>query len=756
MNAGYVRLSRDDDKRNYVSIENQKLIINQYAAEQGMVIDRFYEDDGVSGYIFDRPGFNQLMEDLDRDIDTVFVKDFSRLGRHNAKVLLLLDDFQERGKHLIVIDDNYDSRDTNDDTIGIKTWFNERYVKDTSKKIKRAIDARQKKGTLKTTPPFGYKRNEKDKSVLEIIDTEAEYIKMIYDLYINGHGYRKIANYLTSQNIPTPSMIRHVHELEEGHISKRNIAAAWTDGMVKDLLDNDFYTGTLRLKKRARSTVHGKDKRVPKDEQYIFENNHPAIIDKATFELVQDIKEKRNRNNYRGSHATLNSPFSEPSDNTNKKIDSNKTSQYNTDSQKNKLIFQNHSERWQSTSLSNPFGSCLFCKDCGKRLTPISRETTCGKRKYYICTTYNTKGRRFCPKAHLIEENDLMEDVLTYVKLCRNALCEVIETYDMKDFEADKKSVEEQREALQAAINEKKAQLKILFKQKIQDLASVRENNSISANNNSDSTIVGEKNHPDKISREEALINETYDSLQNDLLANIHGLEMQLTELKDTNIETPVVKDKLKNALDVVDKITAGGTLDRRDIELLIERIEVDENGLPEITLKYGLSGLISYNPADEMNRRENAIIVTVMKLIIEDTRGYTSAKYLSEHLTTLDIKKTKKSVLPYIALAKDLGILQDADNPLKPYDIVKSKKEIEDIMENFIPLISPEHPVQSSNNKNKGSTESINIDTADDKTTENITGDFRTTLLQMSSAEFSSHYLHSIMSNGRYARNGI
>ena len=74
MNAGYVRLSRDDDKRNYVSIENQKLIINQYAADHGVVIDRWYEDDGISGYIFDRPGFQQMMADLDKDIDTVYVK----------------------------------------------------------------------------------------------------------------------------------------------------------------------------------------------------------------------------------------------------------------------------------------------------------------------------------------------------------------------------------------------------------------------------------------------------------------------------------------------------------------------------------------------------------------------------------------------------------------------------------------------------------------------------------------------------------
>ena len=624
MNAGYVRLSRDDDHKNYVSIENQKLIINQYAADHGAVIDRWYEDDGISGYIFDRPGFQQLMADLDRDVDTVYVKDFSRLGRHNAKVLLLLDEFQERGKHLIVIDDNYDSMDSSDDTIGIKTWFNERYVKDTSKKIKRAIGARQKEGTLMTQPPFGYRRNEKDKTILEIVPQEAENIKLVYELYISGSGYRKIANYLTDQGIPTPSMVRHERELEEGRMTKRSIATKWTDSMVKDLLDNDFYIGTFRLRKRARNTVHGKDKRVPKEEQCIFENHHPAIIDKATFSLVQELKEKRNRTNYRGSRG-----------------------------------------QWLGSEIPNPFGSCLFCKDCGSRLTPIKRKTSSRERKYYICTTYNTKGKSYCSKAHLIEEEDLMEDVLTYIKMCRNALCEVIATYDLKDFEAEKKSIEEKRQELHTAISERKNQLKVLLTQKVKDLA-------VAAGN-------------------EELIKETYDSMQQDLLAQIHGLEMQLTELDETAIETPDVKDKLKNALDVVDKIIAGGTLDRRDIELLIDRIDVDENGMPEIILKYGLSNLINYSPADDMNRRENTIIAVVMKLITEDHRGYTSAKYLSEYITALGFKKTKQSILPYIELMKELGILEATDNPLKPYNIMKSKEEITALIQDFLPDLPAE-----------------------------------------------------------------
>ena len=173
------------------------------------------------------------------------------------------------------------------------------------------------------------------------------------------------------------------------------------------------------------------------------------------------------------------------------------------------------------------------------------------------------------------------------------------------------------------------------------------------------------------------MIHETYDSMQKDLLAQIHGLEMQLKELDETAIETPDVKDTLRNALDVVDKIIDGGTLDRRDIELLIEKIVVDEDRMPEITLKYGLSNLISYSPANEMNRRENTIIAIVLMLIAEDTRGYTSAKYLSEHITDLGFKKTKQSILPYIELAKSLGILEPTENSLKPYRIVKAKKEI-------------------------------------------------------------------------------
>ena len=639
MNVGYVCLSKDDDKRNYVSIENQKLIIRQFTAKCNLRIDRWYEDDGVSGYQFNRPGLNQLLDDLDH-IERVFVKDLSRIGRHNARVLLLLEDFKERQKELVVIDTNYNSETDDDDTIGILTWYNEKYVKDISRKIKSAIEARQKAGILMTKPPFGYKRNEKDKTKLEIIPEEASYVKMVYDLYLKGSGYRKIANYLTEHQIPTPSMIRHERELAERKISKRTAATAWSDFMVKSILDNDFYIGTLRLRKRARSTVHGKDKRIPKEEQYIFENHHPAIIDHDAFSLIQDIKRKRVKSNYRGSHKhTATIPIGTP---------------------------DSPSTKWIDSEIPNPFGSCLFCKDCRSRLTPIKRTTTARERKYYICTTYNTKGKRYCEKSHLIEENTLMEDVIAYMKLCRNSLCEVIATYDMEDFNSEKRTVEEKCSEIQKQMEERKAQLKVLFTQKVKDLSNAHGN--------------------------EDIVNETYDALQQDIISQIHGFEMKLQELNDTSLENEDVKEKLHNALQVVDKIIENGVLDRKDIEILIERIEVDEEGFPEIELKYGLSALIQYSPALEMNRRENEIIYQTMKLILGEERRFTSAKYLSKALTDLGFPKSKKSVLPYIGLMTAMGIVEPTDNPSKPYTIIKSNAELQEMVDKFRDRMTADH----------------------------------------------------------------
>ena len=121
---------------------------------------------------------------------------------------------------------------------------------------------------------------------------------------------------------------------------------------------------------------------------------------------------------------------------------------------------------------------------------------------------------------------------------------------------------------------------------------------------------------------------------------------MQLKELNDTSLENEDVKEKFENALQVVDKIIEKGILDRKDIEILIERIEVDEEGFPEIELKYGLSRLIKYSPAQEMNRRENEIIYQTMRLIYEEERGFHFCKIFIESTYRFRISEVQEKCI--------------------------------------------------------------------------------------------------------------
>lgn len=603
MVAGYVRLSRDDDKKNYISIENQKLLINQFASELGYVIDTWYEDDGISGYSFNRPGFKKLLDDLEHDIDTVIAKDLSRIGRHNAKVLLLLDDFKERGKRLLLVDDNYDTLAADDDIIGIKTWYNERYVKDTSRKIRKVIRAHQEKGTLLLRVPFGYVRDKNDKSRIVMIEEEAEYIRRIFELYLQGYGYRKIANILTEQGIPTPSMMINNRYLAEGKVLKYKITTVWTDGMVSEILKNDFYIGNFRTHKRARVTINGSDRRVSKGEQILFENNHEPIIDKNSFDLVQEIMKKRIHSNYRGQG-----------------------------------------------SEGNIFAGCLFCKECGSRLTPIQRKNNTNQ-KYYLCNTYNQKGKRYCEYSHLINEADLAEDFINYIKLCRNVLAEIILTFNISDFINEKNPIKDKRRLLIDSLENNKNKLKVLLSQKINELA---------AN-----------------ARDVDIINESYSELMTEIIAKINNYDAQLQLLDNSRSDDSNPQGKLATALQVVDSIIDKGNINRKDIEILVDKIIVDQDGLPDIVLKYNLNKLAKYSPAAVLNKHEAEIILTTMKLIRQEDRTYTSAKHLSEELTKLGYNKYKKAVRPYIQIMINMGILNETKNRQRPHEILVSKDEL-------------------------------------------------------------------------------
>ena len=146
--VGYLRLSREDGDEESSSITNQRSIISDWANRNNFLITEWYIDDGYSGYSMDRPSFNRLKADLnDNKVQIVVAKNLSRIGRHNSKVNLFLEQMYEDGKRVIALGDDYDTLDERShDMVGIRTWVNEKYIKDTSKNIRTAIEKMQKEG----------------------------------------------------------------------------------------------------------------------------------------------------------------------------------------------------------------------------------------------------------------------------------------------------------------------------------------------------------------------------------------------------------------------------------------------------------------------------------------------------------------------------------------------------------------------------------------------------------------------------------
>ena len=284
--AGYCRLSRDEDKENFISIEEQKRIIKDYAKSRNwnLTDDDFYIDDNVSGYTFNRPAFSKMMKKVKiGEIDVVIAKDLSRIGRHNGRVLVLIDEFKNMQKNLIAVSEmggTYDVLNDRDDLIGITTWFNERYVKECSKKTRDHMYSKQKSGRLIMGNYYGYEKVFKDDiPMLYVIDEIRPVIELIYKLYLeDGYGFQKISEILnTKYNFPTPSEYYRMKHLEQGRIYKHKVQKSWTKDMVSNILKNEVYTGALITHKKRSINIRGKIVKLPKEEHFIFEN-HPIKI----------------------------------------------------------------------------------------------------------------------------------------------------------------------------------------------------------------------------------------------------------------------------------------------------------------------------------------------------------------------------------------------------------------------------------------------------------------------------------------------
>ncbi len=423
--AGYARISVDDeqDQKN-ISIENQKAIIEDYVKTHfpGSTLT-FFEDRDRSGYTFEqREGYQEMRRGLmSHKYDILIIKDFSRFSRRNSRGLVELEDLRDAGVRIVSIGDGVDFPN-DDDWLKIQFQFlvNEMPVTDTSRKVRNVIKRRQNDGEWICAAPYGYHVTE-DKQ-FEIIPTEAETVRRIFDLYSNaGWGYKKIANYLTDQGVPTPRMSERMRKEAAGKKTKREAKNAWAIATVQGILDNDFYIGTLRQGKYTRAKINGKEIKRNDDEHIVIENHHQAIIDYRTFAITIALREKRSRNNYRGV-----------------KIN------------------------------DNVYSGFLQCGDCGSPMFAMSRSDLAPA---YTCGTYHRRGLKGCTSHHIrVETLDAL--VKDYVRKVRDNSSTMLERLnaDLEKEQADIAETKRTEENLEALLLDKQEELKATKRQRIRDI----------------------------------------------------------------------------------------------------------------------------------------------------------------------------------------------------------------------------------------------------------------------------------------------
>ena len=248
----YYRLSRDDDAEQN-SLTNQRNILVEYAKARNHEIIGESFDDNVSGMTFEREGIEKIYEQFDKkSIDAVVVKDLSRLGRHRTQTMVFIDELRRHNIRVLSVTENIDSFNEADDlTIGFKGIINDMYCKDTSRRIAAGYLQKQREGIVLSVP-LGYFKDKNTDEVV-IIEEEAEIVRRIYDLYLQGYGLKSIADKLNSEGVKSPlyyqtTKLKKKPMRTAPKITKRFL---WNGTTVKRVLTNEFYKGTLVCNQRV-------------------------------------------------------------------------------------------------------------------------------------------------------------------------------------------------------------------------------------------------------------------------------------------------------------------------------------------------------------------------------------------------------------------------------------------------------------------------------------------------------------------------
>ena len=294
--ALYARLSQEDalDGESN-SIANQKKILLKYATDNHFSNPTFFIDDGVSGVTFDRPGWNEMIRLAEAGkVQTVIVKDMSRMGRDYLKVGYYTESFfAERDIRYIAINDGVDSDKGDNDFTPFRNLFNDFYARDTSKKIRAVMRAKGNAGEhLCTNPPYGYMKDPADKKKWMVDEEAAEIVKRIFDLCIAGKGPMQIAKLLTAERVLTVK----AHYAQRAGKPLPEKPYHWDPKSVAGILERPEYTGcTVNFKTYSKSHKLKKRLHNVPENQRIFPNTQPAIIDEQVFVRVQELRENKRR-----------------------------------------------------------------------------------------------------------------------------------------------------------------------------------------------------------------------------------------------------------------------------------------------------------------------------------------------------------------------------------------------------------------------------------------------------------------------------
>ena len=404
--ALYARLSRDDEKDGISgSIQNQRAILEKYAKDNKLPNPRFFYDDGFSGVLFNRPAFMEIMELAEQGlVANLVVKDHSRLGRNRLIVgQLLEEDFIRLNVRYIAIMDNIDTKNGISDLVPMQDLFNEWHAKNTSDKVRKVMQSKGMSGKhLTTNPPFGYMKSPDDKEQWIVDEPAAKIVRRIFDLCISGLGSTQIAKKLKAEKVMTPT--EYWNSIGRKCSNPPAVPFGWVADTVSNILDKQEYCGdTVNFRTTSKSFKLKKRLERPQDEWQIFENTHPAIVDRETFALVQELRK--------------------------------------------------HRRRPTKSGIVSMFSGLLYCADCGEKLYYSVTNNYKREQAYFFCSSYR-KNSDIC-SAHYIREKvieklvlESMQRVLWYVQSYEKLFAQK----QLENFgEQKKKELTEKRRELEKA-----------------------------------------------------------------------------------------------------------------------------------------------------------------------------------------------------------------------------------------------------------------------------------------------------------------